>query len=377
MTGVDLSQYRNDAYTLPERGLYSESLTATKYNGNSLLGIIKGPWHYIQTTRSELYNRRTDPKEEVNLIKSEPHRARMLQSDLAGILESAVNNDQDTAIQIDQKTVNMLESLGYVGGTMDTDFSFNTEKTDPKDLIDIHNVFARIAGPTQTEHFVEAVRQLEELIRHHPDIAEAYKQLAEIYILMEKWDKAIEATQKMLSLVSDDTDALKALADVYAKNKQYQESIDTVHRIIEIDPDADAWYLLSQNYSLLADTDKALKYAFNEIAFTHNDDLLTSLNDVAWLQASQKDPEVFNPVSALRYAEQAAALLDKTPANKENQAQVLDTLAVALAANGKFKEAIETATQAYELSIKQDKSAFAERINNRIKLYKQGKAYRE
>ncbi|MHC4555546.1 MAG: CDC27 family protein, partial [Planctomycetota bacterium] len=195
----------------------------------------------------------------------------------------------------------------------------------------------------------------------------------------------------------------------YAKNKQYQESIDTVHRIIEIDPDADAWYLLSQNYSLLGDTDKALKYAFKavelddkhvpariaiadtyltlgkykeavaqfEIAFTYNDDLLTSLNDVAWLQASQKDPEVFNPKLALRYAEQAAALLDKTPANRENEAQVLDTLSVALAANGKFKEALETATQAYELSIKQDKPAFAERIKNRIKLYEQGKAYRE
>ena len=155
MTGVDLSQYRNDAYTLPERGLYSESLTATKYNGNSLLGIIKGPWHYIQTTRSELYDRRADPKEEVNLIKTEPHRARMLQSDLADILESAAKSDQDTAIQIDQKTVNMLESLGYVGGTIDTDFSFNTEKPDPKDLLDIHNVFSRVITLTQTGHFAE------------------------------------------------------------------------------------------------------------------------------------------------------------------------------------------------------------------------------
>jgi tetratricopeptide (TPR) repeat protein len=114
-----------------------------------------------------------------------------------------------------------------------------------------------------------------------------------------------------------------------------------------------------------------------EIAFTHNDNLLTSLNDVAWLQASQKDPEVFSPVSALRYAEQAAALLDRTPADKEKQAQVLDTLAVALAANGKFKEAVATATQAYELSIKQDKPAFADRIKRRIELYEQEKAYRE
>ena len=303
----------------------------------------------------------------------------------------------------------MLESLGYVGGTIDTDFSFSTEKPDPKDLLDIHNVFARVAGPTQTEHFVEAVGQLEELIRSHPDIAETYEPLAGVYLLMEEWEKAIEVTQKKLTLVPDDIKTLKVLASTYKSNKQYQESIDTVHRIIEINPDADAWYLLSQNYLQMDDTDKALQYAFKavelddkhiparigiadtyltlgkykeaiahfEIAFAHNENLLTSLNDVAWLQASQKDPEVFNPGSALRYAEQAAALLDKTPADKENQAQVLDTLAVALAANGKFKEAVETATEAYELSIKQDKLAFAERIKSRIELYEQEKAYRE
>jgi tetratricopeptide (TPR) repeat protein len=227
--------------------------------------------------------------------------------------------------------------------------------------------------------------------------------------LLKDTEKALEYALKAVEQFPGNTDALKALADVYQKNKQYQESIDTVHRIIEIDPDADAWYLLSQNYLLMGDTDKALEYAFKalelddkhiparigiadtyltlgkykeaiaqfEIAFTHNDNLLTSLNDVAWLQASQKDPEVFSPVSALRYAEQAAALLDRTPADKEKQAQVLDTLAVALAANGKFKEAVATATQAYELSIKQDKPAFADRIKRRIELYEQEKAYRE
>ena len=261
----------------------------------------------------------------------------------------------------------------------------------------------------EKKQYQEAIDTTHRIIKIEPDDPSVWAELIQNYFLLEDTEKALEYALKAVEQFPGNADALKALADVYQKNKQYQESIDTVHRIINSEPDADAWYLLSQNYLQMEDTDKALEYAFKavelddkhvparigiadtyltlgkykeaiahfEIAFTHNENLLTSLNDVAWLQASQKDPEVFSPVSALRYAEQAAALLDKTPANKENQAQVLDTLAVALAANGKFKEAAETATQAYQLSIKQDKPAFAERIKSRIKLYEQEKAYRE
>jgi len=546
MTGVDLSQYRNDAYTLSERKLFSESLTPTKYNGNSLLSIIKGPWHYIQTTRPELYNRLTDPKEQVNLIKAKPHLARLLQNDLAEFLKSTIKYDQETAVQTDQKTIELLESLGYVGGTVDTDFSFNTEKTDPKDLIDIHKVFGRVVSLVHAKQFTEGIALLEQIIRSHPDIPESYGRLANIYDRMNKWNRAIEFTQKKLTLLPEDLDTLKILADFYNKNKQYQEAIDTLNTIIKSEPDnADSWHQVSQNYFLLGDSDNALKYFLKavelfpdnidrlkalaylynndkqyqeaidtlnkiikiepddafawqqlsqnyllleeadnalkyclkavelfpdnidtlkiladlynknkqyqeaidtinkiikiepddaaawcqlgknyllledsdsalkyllkalevngkhvpahiiiadtyltlgkykeaithfEIAFTHNENLLTSLNTVAHLQASHKDPEIFSPVTALKYAEQAAGLIDKTPTNKENEAQVLDTLAIALAANGNFKEAIETATKACDLSIKQGQPAFAKWIQNRIKLYEEKKAYRE
>jgi arylsulfatase A-like enzyme/Flp pilus assembly protein TadD len=410
MTGVDLSQYRNDEYTQPKRGLYSESLTATKYNGNRLLGIIEGPWHYIQTTRPELYNRLADPKEQVNLIRTNPRLAGKLQADLANILESVAQNEQDTSVEIDQNTVNMLESLGYVGGTIDADISFDSNKPDPKDLLDVHGAFSRVITLTQTGRLLESVEQLEELIRDYPDIALAYKRLAGTYVLMGDWDNTIEAIQKLLTLTPDDVEALEVLARAYRSNKQYQEAIDTLHRVIKINPDeTSARYALIQSYFLLGDIENALKYALKvvelddkhvptrvalaetylalgkykeaivhfEIAFALNKDLTTGLNDVAWLQASQKDAAIFNPVSALRYAERAAALLNKAPANEEYEAQVLDTLAVALAANGKFEEAVEAATKAHELSTKQGKAAFAKRIQGRITLYEQEQAYRE
>ncbi len=53
--GVDLSDYfvrRNHHIT--DRYIFNECLTATKYKGNSLLGVINNQWHYIQTTSDSL-----------------------------------------------------------------------------------------------------------------------------------------------------------------------------------------------------------------------------------------------------------------------------------------------------------------------------------
>jgi tetratricopeptide (TPR) repeat protein len=103
----------------------------------------------------------------------------------------------------------------------------------------------------QKKQYQESIDTTHRIIEIEPDDPSVWAELIQNYSLLGDTEKALEYALKAFEQFPDNTDALKALADVYAKNKQYQESIDTVHRIIEIDPDADAWYLLSQNYSLL------------------------------------------------------------------------------------------------------------------------------
>ena len=89
--GVDLSPW------LAGRGagggarpLYAETVTPTRYYGaSSLLGVIVDGWKYIETTRPELYDLRSDPVEAVNLLEREPARADALARTLVAILAAA------------------------------------------------------------------------------------------------------------------------------------------------------------------------------------------------------------------------------------------------------------------------------------------------
>lgn len=73
-------------------------------------------------------------------------------------------------------------------------------------------------------------------------------------------------------------------------------------------------------------------------------DEATILNNAAWLYATAQDASLRNPEKALAYARKAVDL------TKGQRANVLDTLAEALYANGRFDEAIETEKKAQALA---------------------------
>ena len=94
-----------------------------------------------------------------------------------------------------------------------------------------------------------------------------------------------------------------------------------------------------------------------------------TLNNLAWLLATTADESVRSPAEALQLAEKLCEL------TKHSEPSSLDTLSVALAANGQFDKAVETLQQALELAKKIGKPT--EKMQGRLELYKRGKSYRE
>ena len=94
------------------------------------------------------------------------------------------------------------------------------------------------------------------------------------------------------------------------------------------------------------------------------------LNDAAWCLATAENPPA-PPEEALVLARQAVA---RAPAPHP---QLLDTLAAALAANGRFDEARQTAQQAIDLARKNADVAVAAQIEQRLAAYRQQKPWRE
>jgi arylsulfatase A-like enzyme/predicted Zn-dependent protease len=598
---------------LDKRAVYAESLTPTKYNANSLLSIISGDWHYIQTTKPEIYNRVKDPFETNNLIDKEQKRARVMQFQLKEILDASVM-DIDTSLDTDSKTIKALESIGYVRGTVSTDFSFDVSKPNPLDVLGIHNDLSMATHLIFEDKFDEAMAICEKIIKTNPDIPESYRKLASCYAELKlhrkeiellhildklkpddfevskimavaykhdgQTSKAIEYTKKALEqepddpelsnflaglyvkqgahgltiplflqklsrnpgdietlkclvaaydltydypnaakycetllkhlpensdicgdlaklymksgapdkavtyykqslvLSPDDINMLKGLADAYKATKDYEHAIETLQIIADLEPEnamvydrlaneyiaqkeyrkaaqaletrlkltgkhisslqklvsaytelkeyqlcidplkqllelmpgnVETNYRLAMNYHYLTKYPEALQSCLRtleldpkhlkahlclsqtylkmnrlkeaiaqyESALKLKPDMLSTHNTIAWLQATQKDPELYNPQSALVHAQKAADLTLDEITGKYTNPRILDTLAAAYAANGRFDDAVETAKKAIAMASSTEQNTLAANIKNRLTLYQNATPYLE
>jgi tetratricopeptide (TPR) repeat protein len=98
-------------------------------------------------------------------------------------------------------------------------------------------------------------------------------------------------------------------------------------------------------------------------------DFMTA-NNAAWVLATSSSDSVRNPAEAVRLAE---LVCQRT---KQQLPQALDTLAAAYASAGQFEQAVTTAKRAIELAHNQKQADTARRIEERLKLYQNKRAYR-
>jgi len=378
--GVNLSNYFiRQNYSIPDRAIFNQSLTPTKYNGNTLLGLIYNQWHYIQTTRPELYDHVNDPQELNNLINAEPQRARILQDKLKQIVETSLQTPKDASIEMTRKMTQTLESLGYVGGAVDTDFTFDQTREDPKDLLRFHEVLAidPVSFASSTGYDL-VIQSLNQILKERPDIAPTYEKLAKIYAKLESYDKAINILRDKLKLLPDNNAQTYYLLGVYHHQlKDHSKALANCLKTLELDPDhVKARISAAEIYKLQGKLKEAVEHY--KIALILDPDQPFQQNDVAWIQATQKDPVLYDPPSALLHAQKAVELsLDQDSPAHDYYPHLLDTLSAAQAANEQFEAAVETATAALKLCQERGLTSTAESIQKHLTFYQQHKAYRE
>ena len=95
------------------------------------------------------------------------------------------------------------------------------------------------------------------------------------------------------------------------------------------------------------------------------------LNSLSWLQATCRDPKVRDPAEAVALAQRACEL------TQSQDPAMLDTLAAAFAAAGRFDEAVQTAEQALKLAGAAKQQGLVGRIKNRLESYQAGRPWQE
>ena len=170
LQGRDLSLYFDPAQpATSDRAVYTESFVPTKYNAQSLLALVTNRYKYIHTTQPELYDLLKDPRETDNVITDHPDAAGALHDRLIHLLATAGPADPAGRIQLDRASLERLQALGYVGDTITANFDFTDEKEDPKDLIDLHELWDTVHTAMAQQQYPQAQKRLRRLIDQRPD----------------------------------------------------------------------------------------------------------------------------------------------------------------------------------------------------------------
>ena len=96
-----------------------------------------------------------------------------------------------------------------------------------------------------------------------------------------------------------------------------------------------------------------------------------SLNDLAWFLAVRKGTEFYNPPKAVQLARRACEL------TAYENAGILDTLAVAYAAENRFPDAVEIAEKALKMAQSAGEKQLIDQIQRRLDLFKANQPYIE
>ncbi len=205
------------------------------FGWSELVGIISGPWKYIQAPRPELYDLKNDPEEKKNLYDLEANQSAALKAKLESELlrlgsDSKASGEPETARADD---LEKLRSLGYV--------NFAPAKPgsvfpDPKDKIDLIKLIQQAQAYEIEQHYPEAERVYGQILKDIPDSPASYVNLAIVQAMQKKFDQAIGALNQGLARIPDSGILLAGLGHIYLASGRSREALESMEKVLASDP---------------------------------------------------------------------------------------------------------------------------------------------
>jgi tetratricopeptide (TPR) repeat protein len=196
----------------------------------------------------------------------------------------------------------------------------------------------------------EAIQEYRAAIRLDPAYARAVKGLANALLISGETAEAIARFGELLRLEPTDAEAHNNLGFARIQAGDDHEAIAALRRAIELKSDyADAHYNLGRAFVRSGEPFLALSHLREAVRLRR--DWLPALTELARLQATAANPAVRDAGEALRLALRAVDLSGR------EDAAVLDVLATAYAAAGRFADARATAEAAERIASRPGGSA--------------------
>jgi tetratricopeptide (TPR) repeat protein len=240
-------------------------------------------------------------------------------------------------------------------------------KTDPNNAESHNNLGAELVKVNRID---EAVEEFHEALRLEPKHHQVHNNLAVVYFKQGETDKAIAHWTEALRLKPDWTEVRKNLIRLAQRKKRREEAIAQYIQMLQRNPDdPNVHDKLARVFYRQGKIEQAIKHWTKAIGLKL--DWAEVHNNLAWVLATIEDEKLRNPAEAIRLAERACEL------SEYRQAEMLDTLGVAYAAEGRFAEAVKAAEKGIELARQAEDEKMIDDIRSRLELYKINKPYRD
>ncbi len=222
---------------------------------------------------------------------------------------------------------------------------------------------------TESGEHIKATIHYQRAAELQPDIPQAWFNFALNLVQTGRSPEAVDAFRKAVGLQPDYLRAWTELATTLTRTGQDAEALDAWQNVLRISPETGSAYLVSAQ--LMARLGHAEKHVVDLLRRGHEqvpDDMPIN-NMLSWVLATTPDGSLQDGVEAVRMAERALQLAGDDP-------HVLDTLAAAYAAAGRFEDAVNAVDRALNLAQARSLSQLESALRDRRDLYIAGRPYR-
>lgn len=205
------------------------------FGWSELVGIVSGPWKFIQAPRPELYDLKNDPGEKTDLASSSPGRAgelrKKLEQELVRLGARQGDEGGTAAARTDDRE--RLRSLGYVNFAPAKPGS---AAPDPKDKIGLLKLIQQAQAFELEEKYADAERVYREIVSDIPDSPESYVNLALVQARQNKFDQALETLGRGTAHIPDSEVLLVRLGHTYLVSGNSREALEAMEKVLALNP---------------------------------------------------------------------------------------------------------------------------------------------
>jgi len=212
----------------------------------------------------------------------------------------------------------------------------------------------------------QAIKHYRIVLQLNPGEPKAYNNLGISFKSLGSLDEAVSCYRQAVLLKPDYAEAHNNLGNVLRLQGKLDEAISHFRQALRVKPESANIYF---NLGLALQSQDKLDEAadcFRQAHRLHPDQPLP-LNALATLLVTNPDPNMRDAKQAIEFAERAAALTG------HQDATILNTLAAAYAAAGRFDKAATTAQQALELARTDRNDSLINQILERLERYRKAK----